>query len=85
MKKEVKIEKGREEDKLTTFMKEFFDKVNEYNESNPENQVNIMVLSRDKKGGASFLIGDPDYLIMELYEVSVRHQGFRQFLRNIEE
>lgn len=83
MKKEVKIEKGREEDKLTTFMKDFFDKVNEYNESNPENPIDIMVLSRDKKGGASFLIGDPDHLIMELYEVSVRNRGFKEFLRNV--
>lgn len=83
MKEEVKIEKGREEDKLTTFMKDFFDKVNEYNESNPENPIDIMVLSRDKKGGASFLIGNTDHLIMELYEVSVRHRGFKEFLRNV--
>ena len=83
MKEEVNIEKGREEDKLTTFMKDFFDKVNEYNESNPENPIDIMVLSRDKKGGASFLIGNTDHLIMELYEVSVRHHGFKEFLRNV--
>lgn len=83
MNKEVKIEEGREEDKLTTFMKGFFDKVNEYNEANPENPIDIMVLSRDKKGGSSFLIGKTDHLIMELYEVAVRHKGFKEFLMNV--
>lgn len=81
--KEVQIDKGREEDKLTILTKGFFDKVNEYNKSNPENPIDIMVLSRDKKGGSSFLIGETDPLIMELYEVSVRHRGFKEFLRNV--
>ena len=78
---EVKIEKGREDDKLTTFMKEFFDKVNEYNESNPENQVNIMVLSRDKNGGASFMIGEVGSLVKEFYGVMSRHKCFREFFK----
>lgn len=81
MKEEVKIEKGREEDKLTTFTKEVFDKVNEYNESNPENPIDIMVLSRDKKGGASFMIGEVDSLVKEFYEVMSRHKCFREFFK----
>lgn len=83
MGKTIKIDQGRQEDELTIFMKEFYDKVNEYNESHPENPIDIMVLSRDKLGGASFLIGKVDPIIMELYEVSVRHAGFKEFLRNV--
>lgn len=81
--KEVKIEEGREKDTLTLMVKEVYDKVNEYNEKNPENPIDIMVLSRDKKGGSSFLIGKTDHLIIELYEVAVRNKGFKEFLRNV--
>lgn len=83
MGKTIKIDQGRQEDELTIFMKEFYDKVNKYNESHPENPIDIMVLSRDKLGGASFLIGKVDPIIMELYEISVRHVGFKEFLRNV--
>lgn len=83
MDQEVQIDKGREKDTLTLMVKEVFDKINEYNEKNPDNQINMMVLSRDRKGGSSFLIGKTDPLIMELYEVAVRDRGFKEFLRNV--
>lgn len=79
MKKEVKIEKGREEDKLTTFMKEFFDKVNEYNKQNPDNPINIMLLSRDNNGGASFMIGEVGSLVKDMS----RHECFREFFKKV--
>lgn len=83
MEKEVKIEEGREKDNLTLMMHEVFEKVNKYNDENPGNEIDIMVLACDKKGGASFLIGDPDKIVHELLEMTTRHPGFRQFIRSI--
>nr|DAL07227.1 MAG TPA: hypothetical protein [Caudoviricetes sp.] len=54
MEKEVKIEEGREKDNLTLMMQEVFEKVNKYNDENPNNEIDIMVLARDKKGGSIF-------------------------------
>ena len=81
--KEVNIDKGRERDNLTLMMKDLFDKVNTYNEENPDNQIDVMVLSRDKHGGASFLIGEVDNLIRELYESASRHDAFIEFIKKI--
>jgi hypothetical protein len=78
---EVKIEKGRDKDSLTIMMKEIFDKVNEYNKQNPGNPINIMLLSRDNKGGASFMIGEVGPLVKEFYEVMSRHGCFREFFK----
>lgn len=83
MKKEVKIEKGREEDSLTIMMKEIFDKVNEYNKQNPDNPINMMLLSRDNNGGASFMIGEVGSLVKEFYEVMSRHECFREFFKKL--
>lgn len=79
MKREVRIENGRDTDSLTIMMKEVFDKVNEYNKQNPGNPINMMLLSRDNNGGASFMIGEVSSLIKEFYEVMSRHECFREF------
>lgn len=81
--KEVNIENGRERDNLTLMMKDLYDKVNTYNEENPDNQIEIMLLSRDKNGGASFLIGEVDNLVMELYEAARRHKSFTEFINKV--
>lgn len=80
---EVNIEKGRERDKLTLMMKDLYDKINTYNEENPDNQIDIMVLSRDNNGGVSFLIGKVDNLIRELYESTSRHKSFTEFIAKL--
>ncbi len=80
---EVNIDKGRERDNLTLMMKDLFDKINTYNEENPDKPIDIMVLSRDKHGGASFLIGEVDNLIRELYESASRHKAFIEFITKI--
>lgn len=81
--KEVNIEKGREKDNLTLIMKDLFDKINTYNEENPNNQIEVMVLSKDNNGGASFLIGKVDNLVMELYEAARRHKSFTEFINKV--
>lgn len=81
--KEVNIENGRERDNLTLMMKDLYDKVNTYNEENPDNQIEIMLLSRDNNGGASFLIGEVDNLVMELYEAARRHKSFSEFINKV--
>ena len=81
--KEVNIDKGRERDNLTLMMKDVFDKINTYNEENLDNPIDIMVLSRDKHGGASFIIGEVDTLIRELYESASRHEAFIEFIKKI--
>lgn len=81
--KEVNIEKGREKDNLTLMMKDLYDKVNTYNEENPNNQIEVMVLSRDNNGGASFLIGKVDNSVRELYESTSRHQSFTEFIAKL--
>lgn len=81
--KEVNIEKGRERDNLTLMMKDLYDKINTYNEENPDNQIEVMVLSKDNNGGASFLIGEVDNLVMELYEVARRHKSFSEFISKV--
>lgn len=83
MKKEVKIEKGRDKDSLTIMMKEIFYKVNEYNKQNPDNPINMMLLSRDNNGGASFMIGEVGSLVKEFYEVMSRHECFREFFKKL--
>lgn len=80
---EVNIDKGRERDNLTLMMKDLFDKVNTYNEENKDNPIDIMVLSSDKYGGASFLIGEVDNLIRELYESASRHKAFIEFITKV--
>lgn len=81
--KEVNIENGREKDNLTLMMKDLYDKINTYNEENPNNQIEIMVLSKDNHGGASFLIGEVDNLVMELYEAARRHKSFTEFINKV--
>lgn len=81
--KEVNIEKGRERDNLTLIMKDLFDKINTYNDENPNNQIEVMVLSKDNNGGASFLIGKVDNLVMELYEAARRHKSFTEFINKV--
>lgn len=81
--KEVNIDKGRERDNLTLMMKDLFDKVNTYNEENPDNPIDVMVLSSDKHGGASFLIGEVDNLIRKLYESATRHEAFIEFIKKV--
>ena len=83
MEKEVKIEEGREKDNLTLMMQEVFEKVNKYNDENPDNEIDIMVLARDKKGGASFIIGDTNNIVHELWELTTYHPAFIQFIRSI--
>lgn len=80
---EVNIDNGRERDNLTLMMKDLFDKVNTYNEENPDNPIDIMVLSDDKHGGTSFLIGKVDNLIKELYESASRHEAFIEFIKKV--
>lgn len=81
--KEVNIENGRERDNLTLIMNDLYDKINTYNEENPNNQIEVMVLSKDNNGGASFLIGEVDNLVMELYEVARRHKAFTEFINKV--
>lgn len=81
--KEVNIENGRERDNLTLIMKDLYDKINTYNEENPNNQIEVMVLSKDNRGGASFLIGEVDNLVMELYEAARRHKAFTEFINKV--
>ncbi len=83
MDKEVQIDRGREKDTLTLMVKELYDKINEYNEKNPDNQINIMVISSDTKGGASFIIGKVDILVKEFYKDMSKHQCFRQFFKRL--
>lgn len=81
--KEVNIEKGREKDNLTLIMKDLYDKINTYNDENPNNQIEVMVLSKDNHGGASFLIGKVDNLVIELYEAARRHKSFTEFINKV--
>lgn len=83
MDKEVQIDRGREKDTLTLMVKELYDKINEYNEKNPDNQINIMVISSDTKGGASFMVGEVDILVNQFYKDMSRHQCFRQFFKRL--
>ena len=83
MNKEVQIDKGREKDTLTLMVKEVYDKVNEYNEKNPENQINMIVISRDTKGGASFMIGEVGILVNQFYKDMGKHQCFREFFKRL--
>lgn len=79
MKKKVIYEKGRKGDELSSFFEKFFNEVNDYNNSHLD-KANVVVLSCDSKGGASFLVGDTEKLVIEFLESAGRNKAFRDFL-----
>lgn len=60
------IQPGRENDQLTTFSYKLFSELKEYWQCHPEEEVEACLLLRDKKGGASFLIGVDDQAYYDL-------------------
>lgn len=85
MEKEVRIDSGLEEDQRTLLLKEIYDKINEYNEKNPDRELDVMVLAIDKEGGSSFFIGSIRKIVMELIEVSSRHPAFDGFIKYVKD
>lgn len=83
MKKDIQIDAGLKEDKRTVFLKNFYDAVNEFNKNNPEEALDIMVLSSNSQGGTSFLIGEVDPIIREIQEVSLGNPGFSEFIHKL--
>lgn len=83
------IQPGREKDKLTTFSYKLFTELKNYYQCHPGEEVEACLLLRDKKGGASFLIGvcdDPAYydnLVEELLVCAVHNDEMLKLLKAI--
>ena len=81
-KPEIIIEKGREKDELSSLSYEFFNAVNEYNKEHTD-QAHVVVLARDSKGGAGFMIGDIETCAKEFLLCASRHESFLNLLKGI--
>lgn len=83
------IPPGRENDPLTTFSYKLFSELKKYGQGHPEEEVEACLLLRDKKGGASFLIGvcdDQAYydnLAKELLECASQNGEMLKLLKAI--
>lgn len=82
MEEEVIIEKGMEDNELSSLTMEFFNAINEYNEKH-EDKVNVLVLASDSEGGSSFCIGDTEAHVNELLVSATKHKAFLEILAGI--
>lgn len=82
-KTEVVIEDGREKDSMTVLCKKMYDEVVAYNEKHKNNRMNILVLAGDNIGGSSFIIGDEEVIVKELFELDSINDIFRGVLSKI--
>lgn len=81
-KPEIIIENDRETDELSSLVHEFFNTINKYNEEH-EDKANVVVLSRNSKGGTSFIVGNTEIQVKEFLKSVVKHEGFHNFLIGI--
>lgn len=81
-KPEIIIEKGREKDELTALSYEFYNAVREYNKEHAD-QAHFIVLVCDSKGGASFMAGNTEMCVKELFQSASRYECFLDFLKGI--
>ena len=81
-KPEIIIEKGREKDELTALIHGFYKSVSEYNKEHADH-AHVVVLARDSKGGASFMVGDTETCVKEFLESASRHERFLNLLKGI--
>lgn len=81
-KSEIIVEEGREKDELSSLVQGFFNTINKYNEEH-EDKANVVVFTRNSKGGTSFIVGNTEIQVKEFLKSAVKYEGFHNLLIGI--